>query len=235
MKPKTFKIQMENPCTQSWDEMQVKGDGRSCTSCTKVVVDFSGMTDTQISLFLKKHYSTNSGQHLCGRIQTERLSTTFYSNATKPLKFNFSLLRYSLAGILTFSSLKTFSQTNAVGQEKIVDNSGKHKKDKPDTNKPVPNKILRLKVVDEKTGKGIKDSYIEVSSGDYKFTGGGAEGFANVPGNKNIDSLIVSVSAPGHESYYEIIRFKDITKDPLVIKLPVYIRHTMGIMIQKKN
>ncbi len=66
------KIVLTNPCSESWDSMQVDAIGRFCQSCQKSVIDFSSKSDDEIKAFLKD----KQGEKLCGRFyihQVERI------------------------------------------------------------------------------------------------------------------------------------------------------------------
>lgn len=72
MTPNQAKIVLTNPCSESWDSMQVDAIGRFCQSCQKSVIDFSSKSDDEIKTFLKE----KEGEKLCGRFyihQVERI------------------------------------------------------------------------------------------------------------------------------------------------------------------
>ncbi|MGV3613010.1 MAG: hypothetical protein ACO1N0_18765 [Fluviicola sp.] len=69
MTPNQAKIAIENPCSQSWDAMQVDSVGRFCQSCQKSVIDFTTQSDEEIKAFLKER----SGEELCGRFYNHQL------------------------------------------------------------------------------------------------------------------------------------------------------------------
>src|SRR4026208_353323 len=67
--PNKFQIQLPKPCHENWDNMSPVEQGRFCNSCQKAVVDFTGMSDTQLVAFFKKS-STGS---LCGRFDSDQI------------------------------------------------------------------------------------------------------------------------------------------------------------------
>ena len=66
---KKFQLQIPEPCHEDWNKMTPVDKGRFCDSCQKAVVDFTGMSDTQLVAFFKKP-STGS---VCGRFHNEQL------------------------------------------------------------------------------------------------------------------------------------------------------------------
>ena len=64
-----FQIDIPKPCHESWDKMNPVEQGRFCNSCQKAVVDFTGMSDSQLVAFFKKP-STGS---VCGRFENDQL------------------------------------------------------------------------------------------------------------------------------------------------------------------
>jgi len=64
-----FQIQLPKPCHENWNKMNPVEQGRFCNSCQKAVVDFTGMSDTQLVAFFKKP-STGS---VCGRFDKDQL------------------------------------------------------------------------------------------------------------------------------------------------------------------
>jgi hypothetical protein len=70
---KHVQLTVENPCHENWENMSPSEKGRFCGSCQKQVVDFTGMTDSQVAVFFKKP-STGS---VCGRFMQDQLDRDF--------------------------------------------------------------------------------------------------------------------------------------------------------------
>lgn len=66
---KTQKIQVPAPCLENWNEMKETSNGKHCSSCNTVVMDFSKMTDTQIQYLLAQ-----SEGKMCGRFRQDQLN-----------------------------------------------------------------------------------------------------------------------------------------------------------------
>jgi len=67
--PIKFQIDIPKPCHENWNKMNPVEQGRFCNSCQKAVVDFTGMSDSQLVAFFKK-LSTGS---VCGRFENDQL------------------------------------------------------------------------------------------------------------------------------------------------------------------
>jgi hypothetical protein len=62
-------IKIDEPCQQNWQDMTHAPGGRRCSSCSKVVTDFTGMNNEQII-----HIMTNAA-NVCGRFETWQLNS----------------------------------------------------------------------------------------------------------------------------------------------------------------
>jgi hypothetical protein len=121
MKAKAFTLSIAKPCHEDWDAMSPEKNGKFCASCSKVVVDFTSMSQELIEAYFK-----NSKGNLCGKFKKSQLESTYTFTYRNPFSFNTTLLRWSLAGILTFSGVKGFSQSGSTTKTtSTVDNSGK--------------------------------------------------------------------------------------------------------------
>ncbi|HEY0653056.1 MAG TPA: carboxypeptidase-like regulatory domain-containing protein [Chryseosolibacter sp.] len=89
-------LSIPNRCTQNWNSFtQVEGGG-FCSSCSKVVVDFTGMTDKQIIDYFK-----NVTGETCGRFQPHQLKT-FTVHESPRVRPGWMLLK---AGFISLSLL----------------------------------------------------------------------------------------------------------------------------------
>lgn len=75
---KAIKLQVAEPCHESWANMNPNEQGRFCLSCSKTVVDFSGMSDKQLYDYFK-HYTGNS----CGRLTDDQLNRNILAEPQK--------------------------------------------------------------------------------------------------------------------------------------------------------
>jgi hypothetical protein len=64
-----FQLHIPEPCHEKWDEMTPAEKGRFCSSCQKVVVDFTRMSDRELAQFFRK----TSGP-VCGRLTDDQVA-----------------------------------------------------------------------------------------------------------------------------------------------------------------
>ncbi len=62
-------LQIAEPCHENWQQMTDTEKGRFCKSCSKEVVDFTPMTDTELLNFFKK-----PAGNTCGRFSNDQLN-----------------------------------------------------------------------------------------------------------------------------------------------------------------
>jgi hypothetical protein len=65
-----MKISIPKPCNENWNEMTPEQQGAFCKVCSKVVVDFSNMSDDEVIKYLEK----KKGEKTCGRFLVSQLS-----------------------------------------------------------------------------------------------------------------------------------------------------------------
>ena len=61
-------LHIPEPCHENWEAMSTAAQGRFCQSCSKQVIDFSGMSDTQILTVLSQ-----AAGNTCGRFTGNQL------------------------------------------------------------------------------------------------------------------------------------------------------------------
>jgi hypothetical protein len=66
---KHIQLTIADPCHENWDKMSKSEQGKFCGSCQKQVIDFTGMTDTQLVSFFKK----KATETVCGRFYDDQL------------------------------------------------------------------------------------------------------------------------------------------------------------------
>lgn len=95
MAPKV-QIQLSNPCTQSWDDMETVEGGKFCNGCKKKVIDFTLLNDRQVMEIFHRN------KHVCGRFTDEQLNrelrvTMHQSNAFIPAAILCTVLATGMA------------------------------------------------------------------------------------------------------------------------------------------
>ena len=87
----SFKLHIPEPCHESWEQMTPKEKGRFCASCSKIVVDFSVMTDRQVL-----EYFSNYSGNTCGRLAHDQLNRVI----DPQVRHSKGWFRYMLAAML---------------------------------------------------------------------------------------------------------------------------------------
>ena len=74
-----YKLQIENPCQENWQDMIPKGRGRFCDSCDKTVIDFTQSCNQEIFRFLQ-----NKKGNTCGRFNEDQMNRFFEAYQNHP-------------------------------------------------------------------------------------------------------------------------------------------------------
>jgi hypothetical protein len=122
---KNLSLSIPKPCSEKWENFTPAANGGFCGSCSKIVVDFTNMSDDAIIDFFSKKPA-----HACGRFRPGQLKT--YA-ATTPLKISpgFTLLKAGLLSLLFLLVSKQTSAQNTTPKTKteVIDQS-KHRTNK---------------------------------------------------------------------------------------------------------
>jgi hypothetical protein len=62
-------ISIPEPCHENWNEMLPCEKGAFCSACSKVVIDFTNLSDEEV----KNYFFQNKGQKTCGRFKNHQL------------------------------------------------------------------------------------------------------------------------------------------------------------------
>ena len=73
-----YKVKIDNPCDQSWQEMTEVQGGKFCKHCCKTVTDFTHLGDQEVIKLIKQ-----SSGNLCGRFTDEQLNKEFKEDKEK--------------------------------------------------------------------------------------------------------------------------------------------------------
>ncbi|MBP6732221.1 MAG: hypothetical protein KA149_09190 [Chitinophagales bacterium] len=65
-----MKISIPKPCNENWNDMTPEQQGAFCKVCSKVVVDFSSMSDEEVL----NYFERKKGEKTCGRFRASQLS-----------------------------------------------------------------------------------------------------------------------------------------------------------------
>jgi len=120
MKRQNYILKIDNPCQQDWSSMTKKDTGKFCSLCSKTVVDFTKLSDSEIIQVVEK----TSGK-LCGRLSKAQLGRILEDKQIR----NSSRLYKILTGLLlvgaTENSLAAEKVNSNVEITSFTDDSGK--------------------------------------------------------------------------------------------------------------
>ncbi len=118
-------ISVPNPCSKSWENMTRDGNGRFCSSCKQIVVDFTTMTNDEILGYFMNNKSDNicghfnRGQVVTGKNKFHKYLLKAYCNAYD-IKHNF--LKIATLLVLGFALTITGCDLVATGKIAAEDN-----------------------------------------------------------------------------------------------------------------
>jgi CarboxypepD_reg-like domain len=223
MKNKRYLLSIDKPCKKEWTSMSQSDDGRFCSHCSKSVVDFTQLTDSQVVKIIEQ----NSGK-LCGRLSQEQLKRTIQIYQPK----NTARLYKILAGVFLFGISKNSLALNLKNFERgsvsIIDNklTNTHlSKNKSDLAKDSLKNVVQGLVIDSETNMPlvfasvfIKDKKILTSTDMYgKFT-------LVIPDSLLTRKMYLDIRFIGYEPITVLINKKD---------LPIS-NHTFLVKVQRE-
>jgi hypothetical protein len=169
-------LSIPKPCHENWDKMTQQEQGRHCSKCDKIVVDFVNMSDDELL-----NYFSNTKGNVCGRMHEDQLKVHSKPKLTNKLK----RFLYAVASVFLFNMpIVLFAQTSQ--DSNILSNENKV--------------VLKGKVIDEK-GKPMEFATVKlVQDGILK---GGAK--TNLKGEFIINNITsgfydVIVTYTGYET-----------------------------------
>lgn len=158
-------ISITQPCHQSWQNMNPVKNGRHCNQCSKMVMDFTKMSNDEILIYLSMH------QSVCGRFDdlqlagiNRRLSAD--DRIPIPAKIKGWALVMSLLGSVSF--LNACAQVPAPVVQTVVAIK-QAVCGKPTLGKVEVSRTIRGQVTDER-GVPVPGATISLQSLDYHIT-----------------------------------------------------------------
>jgi CarboxypepD_reg-like domain len=73
---KSINLSIPTSCAEKWENFTTTSEGGFCGSCSKVVVDFSRLSDAEVLKFFE-----SKPAHTCGRFRPDQLKVYSYQNA----------------------------------------------------------------------------------------------------------------------------------------------------------
>jgi hypothetical protein len=116
MKAKTIRYSIEEPCHEDWGKMKPEAKGRFCESCSKIVVDFSSMSDFSIVSYLER----KKNESVCGRFRPDQMDK-FYTLPKPNHSFSFDLKAVALGlALSTFSAIHVDAQLAPIDTSQVI-------------------------------------------------------------------------------------------------------------------
>lgn len=103
-----FSISVKKPCSENFDTFSITEKGGFCSSCTKEVIDFTTMTDSELIAHL-----SDGNKNTCGRFKKSQLKSYV---PMKSYTSNNNLVSRGIA-VMGFSLLSLCAVSNAQAQE----------------------------------------------------------------------------------------------------------------------
>ena len=97
-------ISITKPCSQSWQQMEIRENGRHCAYCAKMVIDFTKMTNDEILTYFSRAHD------FCGRfgvVQLENVNRALAAGVQRRFSWKGIFAAASLAGIMSFSKAQS--------------------------------------------------------------------------------------------------------------------------------
>jgi hypothetical protein len=144
---KVFKISVPKPCSENWNAMEMREEGRFCENCKKLVVDFSKLTNEELYYHFSKLTTTP-----CGRFNSVQLDIDLIPKTKEGL---WKRLYKPVAAVLAFLMLKNSEATikNAI----VTTQQPSNKKDKAFL---FQDKVTISGSVKDENGQPLKDAEV---------------------------------------------------------------------------
>ncbi|MBT1706514.1 carboxypeptidase-like regulatory domain-containing protein [Chryseosolibacter indicus] len=92
---KSISLSIPRPCSEQWDKFTSTPTGGFCSSCSKVVIDFTKMNDSEIvEYFSTEHAST------CGRFRPGQLKEYVFATLPPTITPGYTVLKAGILGLL---------------------------------------------------------------------------------------------------------------------------------------
>ena len=216
-----YKLTIDNPCTESWTSMTTSDKGRFCSNCSKNVIDFSALSDTQII-----HLIENSNGKLCGRLSKNQVDRIMEIQNQQNLGTTIYKL---LAGVLLFTpSDNLLAQTTIEINQTVlqadnfnIKNDSNIKSTGDNLPKDSLKNFIKGKVFDSETKEPLAGASIIIKGKNIGTTADMNGVFTfNIPENLITDQIIFNVLYIGFEPNEFIIYKKDLPIDKEFLMLP---------------
>ncbi len=200
------KFSIPNPCNMKWEEMNPIDENRKhCSSCDRVIVDFTRMSDGQLLDFFKQH------KKVCGQLAPHQLNREIFPDFERKNNSGWKniFLFSSLIFGLELSAQKNKREGTPNSQSEMF-HSSRFKMQRIDFF-PNPIKVnIQGTVSDSIYGKPIEGAIVMIHNSSAF-----ANGTTDTSGHFNIsitisssDSLVIDVNKLGYETGSDTLPFE---------------------------
>lgn len=211
MKAKNFIIRMEGPCSESWEQMNpVSVSVRFCASCSKVVTDFSLLSDEELIAFLEAN-----PKGACGRFREDQIDREL--SIVNTVKKNTNWLKW-IAASLVLGSTASVAQAQTSPQQKSTTVQTDTTKRNSTTHTTNPGFDITGRVVAKGSNTPIRSAYVLINGTEASVQTDSLGNFTmHVPPALAKDSIECSVICHGYaESNFTYVRG---TSAPVIITM----------------
>ena len=200
---KKFKISIDSPCNANLQEMQKNNSGFFCSLCTKDVIDFSELSNYEISKFI----SENKNSSICARMKTSQLQEEFslieHTKVNRNMKYAAVAASVLAVSSLNAQEIKNTDSQNSIIYSKLKGNVGqatlKENKKEIKIKGKIIDKVTKLPIND----KRFKTLYITIVGVGYNEKINHSNGtfvFRNVI-NKDNNKYLLKLFSDNHFEY----------------------------------
>lgn len=144
-----------NPCPKAWATMTPTADGRFCGSCQHEVVDFSGMSETEVTAWLARPAAGS----VCGFFRAGQFAPALVAPAA-PRWRRWLVATVALLGL---KSLLAAEDAAALSPQRPVPRTT----EQAEATAPKGQVTIRGRILDDSTGRGVAGAEIFIGDTPY--------------------------------------------------------------------
>lgn len=232
---KAYRLSIENPCEKVlWGSMEKSDSGKFCDLCSKNVVDFSVLSDSEIIKIIE-----NPSRDICAKMSTSQSNRLLY-NPSETKNFH---LTNTITALLVVGSANTIlaSEINTTKQNQIalIDSfnfinqfSAKTSIIETDSLK----KTISGSIINDNTDESLENEYVSIEGTNIGAKTDTLGNFTlNIPDDFMADEIVLVLKASGWESDTRLTVYrKDLPITNLIIKKESPIVGEYIIQIKRK-
>jgi hypothetical protein len=235
MKRQNYILKIDNPCGQDWSSMTQSDNGKFCSHCSKTIIDFTNLSDTEVLKLIEQ----TTGK-ICGRLTNQQINRVIDINQPSTNSRLYKLLAgLLLVGVTeqTFATTRPTLHTEVFTVSDTEELTEKYLDKKEETLIDSLKNVVQGIVLDSETKepllyasitiKDTKTGVVTDIDGKFKFV---------IPDSLLTDNITLVITYIGYEkTEFTINRTKlPITKELLVIPAKSVLMGDVIIIKKKK-